>query len=363
MLSQLSLKAPSLYTAANDDVFWMNRCLTLAINGLGNVAPNPLVGCVIVHKNKIIGEGYHSEFGHHHAEVNAINSVADKKLLRESTLYVNLEPCSHHGKTPPCCDLIAHYQFKKVVIGALDSNKIVDGSGVKNLNQAGIEVVTGVLEKECIELNKRFYTFHEKKRPFYVLKWAETSDGFIFKQGEASQISNPLSTQKVHQIRAEEQAILVGKETLLVDNPSLTVRHVQGKNPLRIIVSGEIPNNIQDLNIFRDKLPTLFFNTSKSVIKDNVEFVLYKKGEFFTSLNKVLFDRNIASVLVEGGAATLASFINENNWDLAFKIVSGKRFDGGKLAPSIDLKPSKEFIVGKNEDQDLWQVYQNDFAK
>jgi diaminohydroxyphosphoribosylaminopyrimidine deaminase/5-amino-6-(5-phosphoribosylamino)uracil reductase len=343
----------------NTDELWMQRCLDLAINGLGNVAPNPLVGCVIVHENKVIGEAYHVGFSLEHAEVNAINAVKDKSLLSKSTLYVNLEPCSHHGKTPPCSDLIILHKLKKVVVGALDSNEIVNGLGVEMLKEAGIEVVVNVLKKECLVLNKRFYTFHEKKRPHYILKWAETSDGYIYDNDQNKAISNKLSQQKVHQIRSEEQALLIGKNTLITDNPLLNTRLVKGKNPLRIIVMGEMINSIRQQKIFKDGAPTLIFNTSIAAKENQVEFIKYGKGEFMSKLNDVLYQRGILSVLVEGGTTTLNAFIKSNNWDEAYKIVAQHSFSKGVIAPEISTPISSEYKVGEGDKQDNWFKYLN----
>jgi diaminohydroxyphosphoribosylaminopyrimidine deaminase/5-amino-6-(5-phosphoribosylamino)uracil reductase len=204
--------------------FYINRCIELAKKALGNTYPNPLVGSVIVYNNKIIGEGFHQKAGEPHAEINAINSVKDVTLLKESTIYVSLEPCSHFGKTPPCANKIVETGFKKVVIGTLDSNEKVNGKGKKILEDAGIEVVSGVLEKECQDLNKRFFTYHQKQRPFVILKWAQSQDGFLDKDFKPTQIGNPLTKQFVHQLRSQEHAILVGTNTAITDNPSLTSR-------------------------------------------------------------------------------------------------------------------------------------------
>jgi len=343
----------------SNDELWMQRCLDLAANGLGNVAPNPLVGCVIIHENKVIGESYHQNFGLAHAEVNAINAVKDKRLLSESTVYVNLEPCSHQGKTPPCSDLLIRSNVKKVVIGALDANEIVNGAGIKKLKDAGIEVVVNVLKDKCLELNKRFYTFHNKKRPFYILKWAETKDGFIYSEGKDTGISNELSNQKVHQIRAQEQAILIGKNTLLTDNPSLNVRLSEGKNPLRIIVMSEIDEKIKQQKIFKDGIPTLIFNTISSSKEQHIEYIKYPTGDFITKLNEVLYSRGIASVLVEGGTTTLNSFIKSNTWDNIIKITCNQEFNKGVKSPETPFSFDSKSTMGQENNMDVWYKYVN----
>src|SRR5690554_5115458 len=247
---------------------YMMRCIELARLGMGHVSPNPLVGCVIVHRNKIIGEGYHRQYGGPHAEVNAINEVTDHQLLKESTLYVSLEPCAHYGLTPPCSDLIIEKMIPKVVIGTTDPFAAVAGRGITKLQKAGVEVVTGVLEDSCRELNKRFFTYHQKQRPYVILKWAQTADGFIDMErnpadiGTPTWITGPLALTLVHKLRSEEDAILVGTNTALADNPSLTVRHWSGRNPIRAVVdlNRRLP---QSLNIFNGKAQTLIFNTDK----------------------------------------------------------------------------------------------------
>jgi diaminohydroxyphosphoribosylaminopyrimidine deaminase/5-amino-6-(5-phosphoribosylamino)uracil reductase len=353
------LKNTNSHTTIKDDEFWMQRCLDLATRGLGNVAPNPLVGCVITVNNKVIGEGYHRKFGSQHAEVVAINSVKDKKLLTNATLYVNLEPCNHLGKTPPCANLIIKLGIKKVVIGALDTNEVVNGTGDEQLRKAGIQVTVNVLKSKCIALNKRFYTYHEKKRPFYILKWAESSDGFIYKKDHDQSISNELSNQKVHQMRAEEQAILIGKNTLLTDNPSLNVRLVSGNNPLRVIVMTTLSDDIKRQKVFSDDIPTIIFNTAFSKTAGHVEYIQYEEGELIKALNKELYQRGISSVLVEGGAITLNSFLSAKNWDEAHSIVSQKIFGKGVMAPKIASSPTSVSKIGQKGNQDVWHEFQN----
>jgi diaminohydroxyphosphoribosylaminopyrimidine deaminase/5-amino-6-(5-phosphoribosylamino)uracil reductase len=328
-----------------DEIF-MQRCIELARLGEGNVAPNPMVGAVIVLNGKIIGEGYHREYGQAHAEVNAVNSVLDKDSLKEATIYVSLEPCAHFGKTPPCADLIVHHHLKKVVIGCLDTFSEVSGKGIKRLKDAGIEVVEGVLEKECRNLNKRFFTFHEKKRPYIILKWAQTQDGFLDKNREVASkgvnwISSPETQILVHQWRSEEQAILVGRKTVENDNPSLTVREVDGKNPIRILIDSQLKIS-SDSNIFNSEAKTIILNKIKSEVSANCQWV--KLPELTTaSILEALYELNIQSVFIEGGSKTLQHFIIDNSWDEARVIVGNTTFKDGLKAPKINDLPVEKF--------------------
>lgn len=326
----------------NQHELYMQQCIELAQKGAGSVSPNPMVGCVIVHNAQVIGKGFHEKHGQAHAEVNAINSVAEKELLKESTIYVSLEPCAHFGLTPPCSDLIIRMKIPKVVIGAVDSNEKVAGKGIERMRNAGIEVTTGILENECRELNKRFYTFHEKKRPYIFLKWAETTDGFIdFPRtsrefGQPSWITGQKALVKVHEMRAAEDAILVGTNTALKDNPSLTVRHCAGKNPLRLVIDNrlQLPGN---LNVFDKKVPTVVFNSLVSKSKENLELVKIDfEREVEKQILEYLFQRNILSLIIEGGRKTLESFISKNLWDEAYRFVGSKQFEKGTRAPEID---------------------------
>ena len=292
----------------------MQVCIDLALKGFPLAFPNPMVGCVIVHNDSIIGQGYHQQFGSHHAEVNAIASVENKELLEQSTLYVSLEPCAHFGKTPPCADLIVKSKIPRVVIGSLDTFSEVNGKGIQRLKETGIEVLTKVLEKECRAINKRFFTFHEKKRPYVILKWAQTSDGYIapLNQKEPLWISSPESKILVHQWRSQEQAIMVGRKTVELDNPLLTTREVKGKNPIRIVLDRKLSLN-KDLLIFNDDAPTLVVNDKLS--SDNhlkIDF-----NNLAPSLLKELHSRNIQSIIIEGGAQTLNTFIDAKAWDEA----------------------------------------------
>ncbi len=334
----------------NQHEFYIKRCLELAKNGLPLAMPNPSVGAVIVYKEKIIGEGFTSIYGENHAEVNAINSVKNKSLLSKSTLYVSLEPCSHFGKTPPCADLIVKHKIMNVIIGTLDSNEKVSGNGVKKLLDAGINVKIGVLNNECYNFNKRFFTFHNNKRPYIILKWAETLDGFIapFQQNNNLQnvndkksfaISNAFSRQLVHKWRSEEQAILVGTNTVLNDNPKLDVRVWKGKNPIRVVLdkSGKITSlyNVKD-NLIKTIVITEQENT---VSTDNL---IFEKCIFDTQLAnsvcEILFKHEIQSVLIEGGSKMLQTFIEANLWDEARIFKSDTILGFGIKSVKIDLK-------------------------
>lgn len=324
----------------------MFKCLDLAVKGLGLVAPNPMVGCVIVCENKIIGEGYHQAFGQAHAEVNAINSVSNQELLKKATLYVNLEPCSHFGKTPPCADLIIEKKIPNVVIGVKDTNPIVGGAGIAKLRKAGVFVKTGVLEKECHELNKRFFTFHEKKRPFIILKWAQSEDGFIDdlraieEIGKQRKISSDANAGFIHKWRSQEQSILVGTTAALLDNPQLNVRHIKGKNPIRIVIDKElkIPENYHLLD---GSVPTLVFTylekqEIRRLVVNNLEFITVPKAQpLLEYLLHSLYERNIQSILVEGGAKLINSLIQLNKWDEARVITGQMKIKQGVKAPEL----------------------------
>jgi len=317
------------------DEIYIKRCITLAQNALGKTYPNPLVGSVIVHNGKIIGEGYHQKAGENHAEINAIESVKDKNLIPESTIYVSLEPCAHYGKTPPCALKIQELGFKKVVIGATDSHDKVNGKGKKIIQEAGIEVVSGVLENECIKLNKRFFTFHEKRRPFIILKWAESGDGFMDKDFKPTSISNSLANQFVHQLRSDEHAILVGTQTALNDNPSLTVRNIAGENPVRILIDFDlkVPAGFK---IYNAEAKTLIFNVIKEEIRNNIHFIKIEKENFLSHLMDALYKEQIQSVIIEGGSFTLQKFIDSNLWDEAIIIKNQNlRFENGTQAPEF----------------------------
>ncbi|MGL6178305.1 MAG: bifunctional diaminohydroxyphosphoribosylaminopyrimidine deaminase/5-amino-6-(5-phosphoribosylamino)uracil reductase RibD [Tannerellaceae bacterium] len=321
---------------------YMRRCITLARNGAGFVSPNPMVGAVVVCDDKIIGEGYHAKCGEAHAEVNAIASVHDKELLKRSTIYVSLEPCSHHGKTPPCAELIIKMRIPRVVVGSKDPFPQVAGRGIAMLRAAGIEVVEGVLKKECDELNKTFMHCHTAKRPFVLLKWAQTADGFIdfnrTSQGEKKPLilSNEASRREVHKLRSQVDAIMVGTNTALLDNPSLTVRYWAGENPIRVVLDRnlELPT---DLCLFDRCVETLVFNEVRSEkTQSGVEFICVDfSTDLLRSILSELYRRKIQSLMVEGGGMLLQSFIDEQLWDEARVEQASFCIGQGVAAPSI----------------------------
>ena len=341
----------------------MQRCLELAIKGAGMVAPNPMVGAVLVHDGKIIGEGWHEKYGEAHAEANCINQAIQngaKELIAQSVLYVSLEPCAHHGKTPPCADLIIRHKIPKVIIGCSDPFKEVDGKGIDKLKQAGVEVEVGILEKECIEINKRFYTFHIQHRPYVILKWAQSADGFIgtglnesLNGSNAPRllISNSYSNRLVHQWRSEEAAILVGTNTALLDNPELTTRLVSGPSPIRMVIDMNLrlPHT---LKLFNQQERTIVFNLVKQEESNNI---MYYKVTYDVSVVQqvvdALYQMKIQSVLVEGGAQLLQSFIDEGVWD-EVRIITNTQLkaDTGLPAPVLEkaLKTTEEKLVNDN---------------
>lgn len=340
--------------------FYIHRCLQLAKNGIGTSRPNPSVGAVVVHKNKIIGEGFTSPYGGNHAEVNAINSVKDKKLLKEVTIYVTLEPCSHFGKTPPCADLIVKHQIKNVVIGSVDTNSLVAGKGIERLKKAGINVVVGVLEKECKEHHKRFFTVQDKNRPYIILKWAETADGFIAPATKNEQkpvwISNQFSQQLVHKWRSEEHAILVGTNTVIADNPKLNVRSWHGENPIRIVLDKNL-RILVNTNVFDGNTKTIVITEKKKEQEGNVIFeeINFSKN-VAQQICKILQENNIQSVIIEGGSQTLQTFIDENIWDEARVFVGKNEFTEGVKSPKIKGQITNEMSIKK----DVLKIYKND---
>jgi diaminohydroxyphosphoribosylaminopyrimidine deaminase/5-amino-6-(5-phosphoribosylamino)uracil reductase len=339
---------------------YMHRCLELAKNGLGTTYPNPMVGSVIVCDGKIIGEGWHKKSGEPHAEVNAVNSVKDKSLLKKSTIYVSLEPCSHFGKTPPCCDLIIENKIPNIVVGTVDSNVKVAGNGIKKLIEAGAKVTVGVLETECKELNKRFFTFHEKKRPYVILKWAETQDGFIaplilrqaqddIKSRKPVWITNEFSRQLVHKWRSEEEAILVGTQTVIDDNPKLDVRNWTGINPIRIFLdqNNRIP---KESHIYDNQVKTIIFSDlPKAINEENTTFeTIDFKQNLGEQILNVLYQHQIQSVIIEGGSRTLQTFIDENLWDEARVFIGNHNFETGIKAPILALKNIEKQAIGND---------------
>lgn len=321
---------------------YIRRCIELAKNGLGTTYPNPMVGSVIVCEGKIIGEGWHKKSGEPHAEVNAVNSVKDKSLLKKSTIYVSLEPCSHFGKTPPCCNLIIENEIPNVVIGTVDPNIKVAGNGIKKLIEAGINVTVGVLETECNELNKRFFTFHEKKRPYIILKWAESQDGFIAPLTKSEQkpvwITNEFSRQLVHKWRSEEQAILVGTNTVIDDNPKLDTRDWAGNNPIRIVLDQNI-RIPEDSNIFNNQAETIVFSKF-----DGIDF----GQNIAPQIAEISHQHQIQSIIIEGGRQTLQTFIDENLWDEARIFIGSNSFENGTKAPILSLKKTTKLTIGND---------------
>ena len=338
----------------NQDNKYVKRCLELAAQGGRGVLPNPMVGCVIVSNGEIIAEGFHERYGETHAEVNAINSVSE--IPDDSTLYVNLEPCSHTGKTPPCADLIIEKGIKNVVIGASDINPKVDGGGIKKLKEAGVSIKYGVLSDECLKLNKRFYINHGYKRPYVILKWAQTSDGFIAREdGTSKWISSEESRTLVHKWRSEEASIMVGTKTAKIDNPSLTVRHVEGINPIRIVLDRGLKLS-DDLNLFDGEVRTLVFNEKQDLEKENTELIKVDFGKgLIPELLSSLWQKGIASVFVEGGAKTLQSFIDSGFWDEISKFTGTLEFGSGISAPELDNSPINEEKIST----DILEHYRN----
>ncbi|WP_299224336.1 bifunctional diaminohydroxyphosphoribosylaminopyrimidine deaminase/5-amino-6-(5-phosphoribosylamino)uracil reductase RibD [uncultured Psychroserpens sp.] len=332
-----------------DHEIYIKRCIDIAKNGLGTTAPNPMVGCVIVHDHKIISEGYTSCYGGNHAEVNAINNTYNKSLLKNSTLYVTLEPCSHFGKTPPCSDLIIEHEIPNVVIGCLDDNVLVAGKGIDKLRASGCKVTVGILESECRQHHKRFFTFHNKKRPYIILKWAETTDGFIApktkNKKEPVWITNQLSRQLVHKWRAEEQAILVGTNTVFEDDPSLTVRDWTGKHPIRLVI---------DRTSKLSKEHAVFNKDSDTHI------ISEKVADFNKPLAQqicaYIYSLNINSLIVEGGSKTLQTFIDENLWDEARVFYGNVKFNTGIKSPQFSRTPINKTLI----ETDVLKIYTND---
>jgi diaminohydroxyphosphoribosylaminopyrimidine deaminase/5-amino-6-(5-phosphoribosylamino)uracil reductase len=334
---------------------FMQRCLDLAQKGMGNVSPNPMVGAVLVHDNKIIGEGYHQKFGSAHAEVNCLNSVVDKELIPFSTLYVSLEPCSHFGKTPPCANLILENKIKKVVIATTDFSSKVNGKGISLLKENGVEVIEGVLKSEAIELNKRFFFVQENKQPYVILKWAQSKDGFISKNNEQIQISSEMTNTLVHQWRHEEDAIWVGFNTANIDNPKLNVRHVIGQNPIRVILDKNLSLPTH-LNLFDDSQTTFIYNFKKNENEKSTHFIKIDPENYLTQMLNHLFQQNISSVLIEGGTKLLQEIIDSNLWNEIRLINAPIELKEGVKAPVIhNAQLEKSFRI----DQDLIQLYKN----
>lgn len=343
------------------DEIYMQRCISLASKGIGNVAPNPMVGSVVVCEGKIIGEGYHVVYGKSHAEVNAINSVKDKSLLSKSTLYVSLEPCSHFGKTPPCADFIIQNKIPKVVVGCRDNNSSIAIKGIEKLKEAGVEVTYGILEEECKKLNKRFFTFHEQKRPYIILKWAQTLDNYIDILRNPNNERSPIwisseETQILtHKWRTEEQAIIVGTNTAKNDNPKLTSREWKGKNPLRIVIDEhlEIP---QDSHLYDQSAPTIFISRHFKESKLNIEYLeMDFSKDIVQQIIQILYQREIQSLVVEGGKYLIESFMKHNLWDEARVLVGNKIFEHGVMSPHL----CGNIIENTQIDNDRLVVFEN----
>lgn len=337
------------------DELYMLRAIELAELGRGNVRPNPLVGCVIVHDDKIIGEGYHKVYGGPHAEVNAVEAVENKKLLKAATVYVTLEPCAHFGKTPPCADLLVRHAVHKVVIAALDSNPLVGGLGVAKLQAAGILVETGLLEDKVRRQNSRFFTVMEKHRPYVLLKWAQTKDGFVARTNYDSKwISNSHSRQLVHKWRAEENAIMVGTKTAYFDNPHLNVRDYEGNDPVRVVIDKKLTLD-QNSFLFNQLQQTICYNNVKNEALENLEYVKLSEDFSLSELLNDLHKRKIQSILVEGGSYLLQKFISENLWDEARVFTGSSKFGTGIKAPQTGLLVEETYnVIG-----DKLEVYIN----
>jgi diaminohydroxyphosphoribosylaminopyrimidine deaminase/5-amino-6-(5-phosphoribosylamino)uracil reductase len=342
-------------TQTETDNIYMQRCLDLARQAEGKTYPNPMVGSVIVHQGRIIGEGYHRKAGGPHAEVWAINSVTNPELLKEATLYVNLEPCAHYGQTPPCSLLIEQKRIPRVVIGCMDTFSEVAGRGIQRLKAAGAEVTIGVLEQESRELNRRFFTFHETKRPYIILKWANTRDGFldidreVAKDNRPTWITNEYARRMVHLWRSREQAILVGSTTALKDNPSLTVRDWSGPHPLRLVLDrgNQLPDH---LALFDGESPTLLFCSEKKADNKQAEkIVIPANQEPVSAILEELYKRQIQSLIVEGGARLLKAFIDKGLWDEARVFVGNQWFKEGIRSPELHQAPLQSEKFGNSE--------------
>lgn len=322
----------------------MSRCLELAQLGAGYVAPNPMVGALLVHENTIIGEGYHRQYGGPHAEVNCLNSVSEENrpLIAKSTLYVSLEPCAHFGKTPPCADLIIENNIPKVVIGCRDPFARVNGLGIQKLKDAGIEVIQGVMEQEALELNKFFFCFHKKHRPYIILKWAQTANSFIAKKNyEAISISNEMTNHWVHKMRASTAAIMIGTNTALHDDPSLTTRNWTGNNPVRIVIDKKLKIN-KSAALFRDSASVIILNELEEKKEGHIIYIkIENEKKLLQQLMRFLFEKNISSLMIEGGSILLQSFIDARLWDEAYCITNEQLHINEGIA-AVQLPASKK---------------------
>ena len=340
---------------------YMQRCLELALGGAGNVSPNPMVGAVIVHEGRIIGEGFHRRFGEAHAEVNAVHDVLRKfqngeDLLKKSTIYVSLEPCAHYGKTPPCSDLIISHEIPEVVVGCRDPFDKVDGKGIEKMRGKGIKVIEGVLRDDCEKLNKRFFTRVREHRPYIILKWAQTADGFFAPtDGTQRWITSPLSKILVHKWRSEEDAVLVGKNTALVDNPQLNVRDWRGRNPKRIVIDRNL-DLPQNLNLFDQSSDTIVFNASTTKIEGNIKYLEVENFDQYLPqlIAYQLYLMDIQSLIIEGGVKMLDLFIKANLWDEARIFTGPDSWGAGLMAPLIFGKAGEQTLVGPDRLQILY---------
>jgi diaminohydroxyphosphoribosylaminopyrimidine deaminase/5-amino-6-(5-phosphoribosylamino)uracil reductase len=339
------------------DEFYIKRCLELAELGMGKVSPNPMVGCVIVVDDKIVGEGYHQQYGQAHAEPNAIKSVFDHypenaaELLKRATVYVNLEPCAHFGKTPPCADLLVKHQVNRVVIGNTDPFSAVDGKGIEKLKNAGILVTTGVLEEECSFFNRRFFTRVKKQRPYVILKWAQTANGyFAANDGHQKWISGPLAKRLAHKWRTEEDATLIGKQTAIIDNPQLTAREWAGKNPVRLVIDKnlEIPSSN---HLFNKEAKTIIFNEVKTDVLDHVHYIQMEDMQYYLP-QKIMFQlylMDVQSVIIEGGAQILKQFLEAKLWDECRIFTSANSWAEGIAAPTINGILQEQIELGSDK--------------
>lgn len=348
-------KATKIY--ALDDAFFMSRCLQLALLGAGSVSPNPMVGAVLVHEGEIIGEGYHAFYGGPHAEVNCIESVVaeKKKLISHARLFVSLEPCNHFGKTPPCTDLILQNKIPEVIIGCIDKNNLVGGKGMERLEEAGVRVKVNVLEDECTDLNKRFFTMQTLQRPYIILKWAQTVNGIIGDPAQRLHISNAYTHTLVHKWRSEEQSVLVGCGTAMADDPLLTNRYGSGRQPVKIVLCREVPQ--KKFRMFSEPGTTLIFNTEREDQQENVSWKKVNEVDYLKEVMSILFKMDIQSILVEGGAKTLQEFFDEGLWDECRIITNTKMTSVGKItAPQL---PTMKALNTQWILNDMIQFYAN----
>ncbi|MBW7870891.1 MAG: bifunctional diaminohydroxyphosphoribosylaminopyrimidine deaminase/5-amino-6-(5-phosphoribosylamino)uracil reductase RibD [Flavobacteriia bacterium] len=327
------------------DELMMKRCIELAENGLGMTYPNPVVGCVIVRNGRIISEGWHQKAGEAHAEVNAVNKIKDKEILKECEIYVSLEPCSHFGKTPPCSDMIVRYGFKRVIVGISDPNSKVNGQGIERMRDAGIEVKVGVLENECAELNKRFFCFHQNKRPYIILKWAQTADGFMAAENHVQKwITNQYSKQLVHLWRSQEQSVLVGYNTAKIDNPQLNLRLWSGNQPVRAVIDRDLSLDSK-LHLFDGSQQTIIFSDKEDSSRPDVIQLKFDEN-LEESILEELYKSGLQSVIIEGGRKTLDRFISNGLWDEARIFSSSENWVSGIKAPLINGKLTEQKAIG-----------------